>query len=664
MRVLSRSTRRRLVAGLSAGALAMSMTALAALPAAAAPPSRHTIAGSQAKWLSRAKDQGAVATGTRINFGVLLKMRDSSAAQATLAQISDPSSPSYGKWLTNATFNATYAPAPADVAAVQSWLQSQGFQLTKTLQSGMYVQASGSAAQIEASFGTTLHNYTYDGASARANTTALSLPATVPAAVAGAMSGVVGLDTGSTRKKPADTLPGPPPGARYGVQPCSDYFGQKIATDKPKAYGAFQPYAVCGYVPDQLQSAYGESPLLKAGVTGRGVTVAITDAYASPTMLQDAQTYSRRHNQPTFTRGQYTEIRPSSYDFTDPTDPQGWYQEETLDVEAVHAMAPGAKVVFVSGADDSTGLDEAWAETIDNHVADVITNSWNDGIDDISMLTQSYVDFYTQFSLEAALTGITDNFSTGDDGDNTSGGTDLPSKTVGFPADEPWVTGVGGTSVEIGSKGQWLKEYGWSSSYSNLVNGSWTPAPPGTYSSGGGGGTSVLFQQPFYQRGKVPTSLSEANGTTPMRVIPDISMPGDPNTGFRVGETQEFPNGTYYAEYRIGGTSLSSPLLAGVIAVADQLAHRSLGFVNPLYYKLIGTPAVHDEIAPTSPVAQVRTNLINGVDTSDGKSFKLQTVDVQSSTLHDTPGYDNETGVGSPNGPLFFAALAFLDYLR
>ena len=663
MRVFSRSTRRTVIAGLSAAALAVAMTAMVVSPASAA-PSRHSIAGSAAKWLSKAKDQGAVATSTRINFGVLLKMRNPSGAEATLAQVSDPDSPSYGKWLSNAEFNSAYAPARSDVAAVQSWLQSQGFQLTKTLQSGMYVQASGTAAQVEATFGTTLHNYRYDGASVRANTTALSLPAAAPAVVAGASTGVVGLDTGSTLKKPADTLPGPPAGERYGVPPCSSYFGQKIATDKPKAYGAFQPYAVCGYVPDQLQSAYGESALLKAGVTGRGVTVAITDAYAAPTMLQDAQTYSREHGQPTFTRGQYSEIRPTSYHVSDPEDAQGWYGEETLDVEAVHAMAPGAKVVFVAGADDLTGLDAAWAETIDSHVADIITNSWSQDTDDVSQLGQSYVDFYSQFSLEAALTGITDNFSSGDDGDQTSGGTDPASRTVDFPADEPWVTAVGGTSVEIGSKGQWLGEFGWSSSYSALTDGSWTPAPPGTYSSGGGGGTSVLFRQPFYQQGKVSTSLSETNGRTPMRVIPDISMPGDPNTGFRVGETQEFPDGTYYAEYRIGGTSLSSPLLAGVIAVADQLAHRSLGFVNPLYYKLLGTPALHDEIAPKKPVAQVRTNLVNSVDTSEGKAFVLQTVDVQSSTLHDTRGYDNETGVGSPSGPLFFAALAVLKNFR
>jgi subtilase family serine protease len=335
----------------------------------------------------------------------------------------------------------------------------------------------------------------------------------------------------------------------------------------------------------------------------------------------------------------------------------GWYGEETLDVEAVHAMAPGANIVYVGAKDCSSGLDDAWAKTIDDHVADVVTNSWTDGTDDVSVLGQDYVDFYDQFSLEAALTGITVNFSSGDDGDHTAGGTDLAAKTVEFPADEPYVTAVGGTSIGIDAHGRRIFEHGWQTSYADLADGSWG-ALPGPYSSGGGGGTSVLFDQPFYQQGRVPGSISQTNGGAPMRAVPDISMVGDPNTGMVVGETQVFPDGTYFDQYRIGGTSLSSPLLAGVVAMADQLTHRSLGFVNPAYYRLLRTPALYDVTAPRAPLAEVRTNLVNGVDTTDGKSYQLQTIDVQTSTIHSTPGYDAETGVGTPRGPLFFAGLA------
>ena len=362
------------------------------------------------------------------------------------------------------------------------------------------------------------------------------------------------------------------------------------------------------------------------------------------------------HHQPLFKPGQFSQIVPGSDDFTDVDlcGAQGWYGEETLDVEAVHAMAPGAKVVYVGASNCLEGLDTAWAETIDNHVADVITNSWTDGTDDITLLGTDYVEFYEQFSTEAALTGITVNFSSGDDGDHTAGGTDLASKTVEFPADLPLVTGVGGTSVFVGSHRQWLGEYGWQTDYSTLTNGAWTPPPPGTYNSGGGGGTSQLFTQPWYQAGKVPTSISEYYSSTPMRAVPDIAMAGDPNTGMIVGETQVFPDGTYWDQYRIGGTSLSSPLLAGVVAVANQVHRHPLGFINPLYYRLLGTRALHDTVAPTSPVAQVRTDYTNFLDNTQGKFWRLETVDVQSSTLHDTPGYDNETGVGTPRGPAFF----------
>ena len=303
--------------------------------------------------MPRARDLGATPSAERVDFGVLLGMRDQAGAEARLQTISDPTSASYGQWLSTAAFDASYAPASANVAAVQGWLRSQGFRVTKTLPSGMYVEASGSVAQVEETFGAQVHNYSYLGKTVRANATVLSLPDSTPAAVSRVITGVLGIDQGSTLKQPADSEPGPPPGARYGVHPCSDYYGQQTASDKPRAYGKKQPYVICGYVPQQYQSAYGESGLLASGVNGRGVTVAITDAYASPTIYQDAQRYNRVHRQPLFTRGQFSQITPgpNGYDLVDECPAQGWYGEETLDVEAVHAMAPGAKIVYVGASD-------------------------------------------------------------------------------------------------------------------------------------------------------------------------------------------------------------------------------------------------------------------------------------------------------------------------
>src|SRR6202034_1586152 len=148
-------------------------------------------------------------------------------------------------------------------------------------------------------------------------------------------------------------------------------YARKVATAQPPAYGKKQPYAVCGYVPQQYQSAYGESALLRAGVSGKGVTVAITDAYAAPTILADAQKHNQVHNQPQFAPGQFSQIPPAADGYGDEAlcDPQGWYGEETLDVEAVHAMAPGAKILYVGGSNCAGGLNKAWSSVIDGHLA-------------------------------------------------------------------------------------------------------------------------------------------------------------------------------------------------------------------------------------------------------------------------------------------------------
>jgi subtilase family serine protease len=324
------SRRRLLTIGLAVATTAATVTAMT--PSAYAAPSRHQIAGSVPNWLGKATQLGDAPAANRIDFGVTLKMRDQGGAAALIDDLANPDSKNYGNWLSDAQFNARFAPAASDVSAVRNWLTSQGFQVVKTLPSGMYIEASGTTAQVAKTFGTPMKNYKFRGKTVRANASTLSLPVDAPASVVGTVSGVIGVDQGSLLKQPADTLPGPPPGARFGVQPCSAYYGQKIATDQPDGYGKKQPYTVCGYGPQQYQSAYGETDLLRAGITGKGVTVAITDAYAAPTMLADAQKYNQVHNQPLFRPGQYREITPAAncYRNEDLCDPQGWYGEESL----------------------------------------------------------------------------------------------------------------------------------------------------------------------------------------------------------------------------------------------------------------------------------------------------------------------------------------------
>jgi subtilase family serine protease len=252
--------------------------------------------------------------------------------------------------------------------------------------------------------------------------------------------------------------------------------------------------------------------------------------------------------------------------------------------------------------------------------------------------TADSVAAYQQVFLQGAMQGIGFMFSSGDDGDElaTTG-----IKQADYPASDPYVTAVGGTSDAIGAAGNMDWQTGWGTvKYSLSQDGtSWDPAG---YLYGAGGGDSALFDKPAYQQGVVPNSLASGRG------VPDIAMDADPNTGMLVGETQTFSDGTYYDEYRLGGTSLASPLLAGMTALATQDAGTRLGFLNPAIYSQAGTSTYNDvKGAPADP-GMVRVDYANSEDASDGLVYSVRTFDKDSS-LVTVRGWDDVTGVGSPN---------------
>ena len=215
-----------------------------------------------------------------------------------------------------------------------------------------------------------------------------------------------------------------------------------------------------------------------------------------------------------------------------------------------------------------------------------------------------------------------------------------------------------GTALAVGRNNNYVFEQGWGTGKSVLTNGAWAPARP-AYLYGGGGGTSQLFRQPAYQKKVVPTSIANYFGKGAHRAVPDVAMVGDPSTGFLVGQSQSFPDGSVrYSEYRIGGTSLSSPLFAGVVAVADQVNGGTLGFLNPKIYQLAGSSAFRDVNhgrAVTDGV--VRVDFANGLDATGGLITSLRTLN-QTGTIFTRAGYDDVTGVGSPNGIPFLVAMA------
>ena len=140
-----------------------------------------------------------------------------------------------------------------------------------------------------------------------------------------------------------------------------------------------------------------------------------------------------------------------------------------------------------------------------------------------------------------------------------------------------------------------------------------------------------------------------------MRAVPDIAMDADPNTGFEVGETQVFPGRHLLGiSTASAGPAFSSPLLPGLVALAEPLHHRPLGFINPLYYQLLGASSLRNIIAPTSPLAQVRTDYVNSLDNSQGMFLRLQPIDVQSSTFARHPGVRRRDWGGYTPGPGVF----------
>ena len=235
--------------------------------------------------------------------------------------------------------------------------------------------------------------------------------------------------------------------------------------------------------------------------------------------------------------------------------------------------------------------------------------------------------------LQAAAEGMGFYFSTGDDGDNTIDG--IPHPEPDFPATDPWVTAVGGTSLAVTSSDGYNFETSWGDDFDS-VNFATDPATltsplPGSFLFGGGGGVSALFKEPGYQKLDVPKSLATLNGTTPMRVVPDIAADADPETGFAI----EF-DGT---PVTIGGTSLACPLIAGIQALASQGRRHPLGFANPSLYALGLVKGVFHDVQPSaSPIAMM---------TQSGRTLLTMGLD---SSLTSTKGYDDSTGLGTPNG--------------
>ena len=611
---------------LVAGAMALSCTATAA------PPAAHALHGSAPSWASAKNYTGAADPTGNVGFRVYLGWQNPDAAVALAHAVSDPRSPQYGHYLTPQQFRQRFAPSQGAVGAVQSWLRSQGFSIVHTPMNNHYVSAEGTVAQAQTAFGAQFGMYKVKGKSVRSP----GHDVTVPALLASVVTGVVGLDDSAEFVRTYAVKDAPPsPGFRT-APPLSDYWAEFVS---PYVYPtgftdlgapATAPWTVRGYTPQQIKGAYG----ISGAYDGSGQTVAVIDAYASPTLQQDVNQWSVNRGLPTMKPNQLVEIVPPGV-YRRPQnpsqDPQGWYGEETLDVEAVHGMAPGANIVYVAAPNQYRDLDTAINHVVDQRLAQIVTNSYGYATE---LVPPGYVKPMEDTLIQAAIEGIGVYFASGDNGDETCC---VGFATPDWPPASPWVTAVGGTSLAIGASNDRVFETGWGTS-TYTCDATTLDCKRSAWLYGSGGGVSQLFAPPEYQ--------SNAGLDYSGRAVPDVAVLGDVQTGYLVGQTQTFPDGTYYDEYRLGGTSLSSPIFAGLMALADQAAGHPHGFANPLFYAHPG--AFYDVLSVKTAVA--RRNFNNSVDASEGTSDFLRTFDDYSGspTQHTGPGWDNVTGLGTP----------------
>ena len=358
------------------------------------------------------------------------------------------------------------------------------------------------------------------------------------------------------------------------------------------------------YGPKQIRAAYDIQPLLNKGITGEGKTIVIIDAFQSPTIQNDLTTFDKLFGIP---NPRLNIIAPDGLTPFDPSsaDQVGWSGEITLDVEYSHAVAPGATIDLVlSKSDMDADILSATKYAIDKNLGDVISQSFGEAEQcmDPNLLKQQHLLFE-----EATLKHITLFASSGDNGaaQLTCDGQSY-FQAVSTPASDPLVTGVGGTRLYAnGLTGAYSSETVWNES--------------GIGASGGG--FSVVYKAPFYQRG-IPNVAAHNN----QRGVPDVAYNAAVNGGVLAvwsssGLGQDLV-------FRFGGTSAGSPQWAGITALADQYVGHRLGFLNAAFY---GISKVGFLYGKTFHDVTVGNNSFAGVTGYNAHA-----------------GWDPTTGLGSP----------------
>jgi subtilase family serine protease len=457
----------------------------------------------------------------------------------------------------------------------------------------------------------------------------------------------------------------------------SEYQQVSASTTPPTEANCFAATIRC-FTPQAMRAAYDLGPLYAQGVTGTGFTIAIVDSYGNDNMANDLHVYDQAFGLPplcgeagvtctpgmpwfrtfSFQGSVATKAPPSASKSPGQEDKSAWALETSLDVETAHSIAPGANILLVTtptaetlGVQGFPDMMNAEQYVVDHHMADVISQSFGSA-EDAFASPQALLTLRHAY-VSAAQAGITVLASSGDDGSAGiskspvgQGGSLLPNQTVGWPASDPLVTGVGGTylcadpfntssrtldNVDMPTKCQ----------NQNQTEIGWIDA---------GGGYSHIFSRPSYQD-TLPAGSTAIRQTA--RGVPDIgfeasartgpliyvSLPPDGSSGLGCGSA---PCSSGW--FVIGGTSVSCPHWAGLVALADQINGGDLGLINPALYRLARSHA-----AGIADV--VRGNNTVGFPSAPGKTTTVKGYAARR-------GFDLASGVGTIDAARFVPMLA------
>jgi subtilase family serine protease len=630
-------------------------------------------------FIKNARDLGPVDPSTVISVTAWLKLHNEQQLDQLVKQQYTKSHPSFHKWVTQGQFNAQFAPTANELKAVQNWLNAHKLTTVEVAENNFYVKVQGSVADVEKAFHVQIDSFSLNGQTFRSNTNDPSINDSSGNHVA-AITGLddYGFQPNHVPAREPDGTPFPmvplaslaPNGFFFegqclfavqtqtftGTVVSATYTGNRYGSDISSGFGHFPP---CGYQPSEMQTAYNMNALYAAGLNGSGETIVIVDAYGSPTIAEDAALFSAIYGLPTI---DLTIVKAPG--LVNNPHGAGWDTETTLDVEWAHAMAPGAKIALVVSTNRSS-LDEAINYAVVHHLGNTISNSWStiEGFGNPKQL-----DRVNRILQMAAAQGIDVNFSSGDAGDETPR---AGFNSVDFPASSPFATGIGGTSLFLNPDNTMAFQTGWGNNLTRIADilpGS-TPVDPPLhlgFQGGAGGGSSLTFAKPDFQSA-LPGSV---------RLVPDISMLADPFTGAEFIQTI----GGQPSVGVVGGTSLACPMFSGVMAIAAQKKRSPLGQAAPLVYTL-PAGAVYDVLAVSSP-----DNVTGSITDSGGTTLysannlaaPLENTTSFFSALYNSPfstrwfvltfgtdtslttgpGWDNVTGVGTPNGVNFVNAIA------